>query len=284
MQLMREAVRKEAPAFLDAVLESFTFDPDKLRNVASPETLDRIASNALGLRLGDSELAAELYAETRNQVIRSPERWHDVEATVLLTPWDGGPVTGPGAMFVATIRWEYRTTPANPTLRFACVSDPEQYRELIQDPTMTGTWYFDPSAELDVTSSEVFEVVQLSVNGRERPIRRSHRKHAQLCSVPLGDLGEQEQITISYTCRVLVQRHGHLLYLEVPKPTKKLQGALQPPRLRHPAGQHARLHRQRPAVTGARAADLRAIDIGVDRDRWMGVPAVRRRVRVGAGR
>ncbi|GAB3428625.1 hypothetical protein GCM10027569_72330 [Flindersiella endophytica] len=220
---VREAVRQEAPAIRDAVLNSFAFEPAKLRNVASVETLDRITANALGLRLGDQELAAELYVDTRNQVIHSPERWRDVDVSVMLTPWNGGPTSGPGSMLVATIRWEYRTTPANPTLRFACVSDPEQYRELIQDPAMTGTWHFDASAGLDVTSKEVFEVVQSTVNGRERPIHRSRRKGAQLYSVPLGDELDQGQVTVSFTYRVLVQRHGHLLYLEVPKPSRNFK-------------------------------------------------------------
>ncbi|WP_284747724.1 hypothetical protein [Amycolatopsis sp. RTGN1] len=30
------------------------------------------------------------------------------------------------------------------------------------------------------------------------------------------------EVTISYTYRILVQRHGHLLYLDLPRPTKGL--------------------------------------------------------------
>src|SRR6266536_1129400 len=63
-QRVREAVRREAPAIRDAVLDSLAFKADTLRHVASPELLDRIAVNAIGLRLGDRALAAEVYADT----------------------------------------------------------------------------------------------------------------------------------------------------------------------------------------------------------------------------
>jgi hypothetical protein len=40
-------------------------------------------------------------------------------------------------MFVATIRTEYRITSASPMMRFACVSDVGESRELLQDPSCT---------------------------------------------------------------------------------------------------------------------------------------------------
>lgn len=49
-------------------------------------------------------------------------------------------------MFVVTIRTEYRVVPVGPVLRFACVSDLDEYRELLQDPTCTLAHYFQPVA------------------------------------------------------------------------------------------------------------------------------------------
>lgn len=34
----------------------------------------------------------------------------------------------------------------------------------------------------------------------------------------LADKAVNHEVTLSYTYRVLVQRHGHLLYLDVPRP------------------------------------------------------------------
>ncbi|MEV6831187.1 hypothetical protein [Amycolatopsis sp. NPDC051102] len=220
----RAVIRQEAPAIRDAVLDSFAFDPTALKNIASPETLDRIAANALGLRLEDQALAQDVYADVRNQIIGAPERWHDVNVSVDLAPWTAGPTTGRGSMFVATLRWEYRVTPANSTMRFACVSDLAEYRDLLRDQATTSAWYFGQSSGLDAASRDAFELVQLAVNGKERTIRRTQRQGAQLYTAGLGTTAMSgEPVTVAYTYRVLVQRHGHLLYLDLPRPTKGLK-------------------------------------------------------------
>jgi hypothetical protein len=220
-ELLRRAIREEAPAIRDAVLHSFAFEPETMRNIASDETLDRIATNAIGLRLGDEALAADAYADLREQVIRSPERWRDVDVSVSLSPWTAGPSTGKGSMFVATIRWEYRVRPASTTMRFACVSDQAEYRELLRDPTVAGQWYFGKTSPVDPASVEAFELVQFSIDGKKRPIRRTERTGAQVYTVALGKAATSgDEVTLSYTYRVLVQRHGHLLFLDLSRPTK----------------------------------------------------------------
>lgn len=220
---LREAIRQEAPAIRDAVLDSFAFHPDDLKGLASPETLDRVAAGALGLRLDDPVLAKDVYADLRNQIIRAPERWHDVDISVALSPWTDGPATGQGSMFVATVRWQYRVRPVGPTMRFACVGDLDEYRELLRDPGTTSAWYFGRSASISADSRAAFELVQLSVDGKDRSIRRTERSGAQYYTVSLGKAADGDQeVTISYTYRVLVQRHGHLLYLDLPRPTKGL--------------------------------------------------------------
>ncbi|HEX3779763.1 MAG TPA: hypothetical protein VHX38_08835 [Pseudonocardiaceae bacterium] len=223
-QHLRHAVRQEAPAIRDAVLDSFAFNPGTLKDIASHETLDRIAANALGLRLGDSALAHDVYTDIRNQVIGAPERWHDVDVAVELTPWDGGPGSGRGSMFVATLRWEYRVVPTSPTMRFACVSDPNEYRDLLRDQATASAWYFGRSAPVDAASQDAFELVQLTVDGKARTIRRTQRHGAQLYTASLGATAMTgKPVVVAYTYRVLVQRHGHVLYLDLPRPTRGLK-------------------------------------------------------------
>ncbi|MGW3993933.1 hypothetical protein ACWEF6_10640 [Amycolatopsis sp. NPDC004772] len=219
--LLRDAIRKEAPAIRDTVLHSFAFEPETMRNIASDETLDRIATNAIGLRLDDQALAGDVYADLREQVIRSPERWRDVDVSASLSPWTTGPSTGEGSMFVATIRWEYHVRPASPTMRFACVSDQAEYRELLRDPTVAGQWYIGKTSPVDPASTEAFELVQFSIDGKQRPIRRAERLGAQVYTVALGKAATSgDEVMVSYTYRVLIQRHGHLLFLDLPRPTK----------------------------------------------------------------
>ena len=217
----RAVIRQEAPAIRDAVLDSLAFNADTLKNVASPENLDRIATNALGLRLGDEQLAHDAYTDLRDQVIGATERWHDVDVSVSLAPWEKGPATGRGSMFVATVRWEYRVVPASSTMRFACTADQAEYRELLRDQATTSAWYFENVAGIDAADQETFQLLQLSVNGTPRKIRRAIRTGAQSYSANLGNAARtDEEITLTYTYRVLVQRHGHLLYLDLPQPTR----------------------------------------------------------------
>jgi hypothetical protein len=150
--------------------------------------------------------------------------WHDVNVTVDLNPWAGGPASGRGSQFVATLRWEYRLVPATPTMRFACVSDANEYRDLLRDHATTSAWYFDRSAPVDAASRDAYELVRVTVNGKPLTIRRTERKGAQLYSTTLGPaLMNGEPVTVAYTYRVLVQRHGHLLYLDLNRPTKGLR-------------------------------------------------------------
>lgn len=126
-------------------------------------------------------------------------------------------------MFVATIRWEYKVKTAMSTMRFACVADASEYRELLRDPSVTSVWHFDSSGGIDPASPEVFELTAFAVDGKERKIRRTNRPGAQVYSASLGvEVGTDQEVTVAYTYRVLAQCNSHLLYLDLPRPTKGL--------------------------------------------------------------
>lgn len=223
-QRLRTVLTQEAPAIRDAVIQGFDFDADDLARVSNPQVLDDIARNVLAIQLGDRDLATHVYDDLRDQVIQAPERWHDVNISVALTPWTSPrPAARTDQMFVATVRWEYRTVPASSTVRFACVSNQAGYRDLLRDPTIASVWYFGKPAGIDAASREAYELTEFAVDGRPRPIRRTERAGSQTCvtTIPTSALAGQP-VTISCTYRVLVKRHGHLLYLDLPRPTKGL--------------------------------------------------------------
>lgn len=219
---LRSVLKQEAPAIRDAVIDGFAVEPNRMARVASPETLDLVIRNTLGIQLGDQNLADDLYADMHHQMTGSTERRHDMRVSVSLAPWAKGPARGEGAMFIATIRREYRVALSQATRRFACVSDPDQYRELLLDPTSTEAWYFEPAAGIDASSPEAFELLQFTVDGRPRPIRRSKRSGGQSFTVTTGNPADEAttDVEVTYTYRVLVQQHGHLLYLDFGAPCK----------------------------------------------------------------
>jgi hypothetical protein len=67
--------------------------------------------------------------------------------------------------------------------------------------------------------------MQFTVDGKPRPIRRSKRSRAQhftvATNIPAAD--DAKEVEISYTYRVLVQQHGHLLYLDLGAPCKGVE-------------------------------------------------------------
>jgi hypothetical protein len=219
---LRQLLHEEAPAFRDAVVEGFAFEPESLTNVASPETLDRVIENSLAIRLGDAELARDAYADLREQVVRAPERWRDAQVSIALarSPHDG--------MFVATVRCEYRSILSSPVQRFACVSDMDEYRELLQDPSCAALWYFESIAGLDGASPEAFELVQITVDGKPLKSRRTAKRGSQVFTVNLGTelIASRQEVAVAYTYRVLVQQHGHLVHLDVARPTKGFKATL----------------------------------------------------------
>lgn len=58
----RSVMKELVPEFGDAVIAGFVETPDNMRGIATTETLDKLATNALALRLGDEKFAAEITA------------------------------------------------------------------------------------------------------------------------------------------------------------------------------------------------------------------------------
>lgn len=225
---LRRMFAEQAPAMKEAVIKGFAFEDNDLRRVATPELLDEIIGNSLAMRLKDKDFARELYTDIRDQAVKSVERWHDVKIAIRLSaleqqqdrpaPQASSPAPTP---MVITVRHEYTTVPSSRIRRFVSVSDIDEYRELAQDPASTFAWYYRPTSMLDAGSKEAFELVQFTVDGEERPIRRSARKGAQTYMVNLGIPERDDQPrTISYTYRLQPAPQNRLLHLDIEQPAR----------------------------------------------------------------
>jgi len=170
----RQIIREEAPAMRDAVVEGFAIHPEDLKRVATPELLDDIAANVMALRLGDEQFAREIYRDIRDQAIRAAERWYDVAVRVRLSTAVERSTAGTPLLDV-TVEWEYTTVPSSATRRFACVSDQDEYTELLADTPATAAWLLQNRPGVDAASRSSYELLELTVDGRSQTIRRSSR-------------------------------------------------------------------------------------------------------------
>jgi len=222
-QRLERVIASATPAMRDAVIDGFAFKPDDLARVATPEVLDQIITNGLAIRLGDESFASEIYTDLKQQAIGIPERLHNARAQIRLS-LDSGTSKGRAPMYVATVRWEFSVIPKYQTRRFVCLSDLEEFRDLDQDTVATSAWYVRPQPGVDASDKGIFELVDFTVDGEPRTIRRSTKHGAQTYTVSVGReaVAAAQPITIAYTYRTVVPIDGHLLQVRVDQPTRGL--------------------------------------------------------------
>ncbi|MCF6476538.1 hypothetical protein FAF44_50645 [Nonomuraea sp. MG754425] len=221
-----ERLTRLFPALADTVvsrvLDRFSAESRELPRAMAPEAIDRLATNALSARLGDRELAEEVYADLRAQVIATKERLRDFQVSITLSRFTAGPPSGTGSFLEAVTRCEYLTRDVPERLRFSCVSDIAEYRTLVRDPESTFEWYFEPVGGLHGGSAAAFELFHFTLNGREQQIRRTRRTTSQ--SFLVDNLAapphEQGMARVSYAYKVLVQRNSHMLNIDVAQPSR----------------------------------------------------------------
>ena len=218
----RQIIREEAPAMRDAVVEGFAIHPEDLKRVATPELLDDIAANVMALRLGDEQFAREIYRDIRDQAIRAAERWYDVAVRVRLSTAVERSTAGTPLLDV-TVEWEYTTVPSGSERRFACVSDRAAYNALRGDIPATSTWFMAPRPGMDARSQESYELLELTVDGRPQPTRRTVHATGQTYRVRLDDAAQSGMpVRIRQLLRVVTPSWGHRLFVELPQPARGL--------------------------------------------------------------
>jgi len=102
-QRLERVLRASAPTMRDAVIDGFAFSPEDLARVATPETLDRIITNGLGIRLGDAGFGKNVYEDLRQQALGTPERLHDARISIRLS-MDSSAANGRAALNSASVR------------------------------------------------------------------------------------------------------------------------------------------------------------------------------------
>ena len=219
----RRIIKEQVPTIRDAVIEGFAIRPEDLKRVATPQLLDDLATNAMALRLGDEQFARELYADVRDQGIRAAERWHDVEVNVRLSTAVERSAFG-APLFDVTVEWQYTTVPSYSLRRFACVSDRDEFNELVAEVPSTSTWFMRTRPGMDASSEDCYQLLSFTVDGRPQKIRRAGRKTGQTYSVAIGDdvVAAGKPVRIRHVYRTVTSQAGHWLFFEIPQPSKNL--------------------------------------------------------------
>ena len=227
IQRTQQAIIDLSPAKLWSVLcEGLARHPAELARLTMPERLDDAAAAIMAQRLGDEQFAREIYADIRDQAIRAAERWYDVEARVRLSTAVDRSTAGTPLLDV-TVEWEYTTVPSGSERRFACVSDRAAYNALRGDIPATSTWFMAPRPGMDARSQESYELLELTVDGRPQPIRRTVQATGQTYRVHLDDAAQSgKPVRIRQIFRTSTPAWGHRLFFELPQPARNMSLAV----------------------------------------------------------
>ena len=220
----RQIIHDEAPAMRDAVIEGFRFNTDDLERIATPRLLDELAVNSLGMRFGDTAFGREVYGDIKHQAITAEERWYDarVDATLGIPRVRS---VAPNPFFDLLVRWEYTVVPKHRFRKFAVVSDRQRYDQMVAERGETSVWFRRPAPGLEVTDPAVFALEQFTINGKAIPFTRQADDVSQVYIVDLGEqvVRDEKPVVVSFAFRTLVPRDGHVVHIDIDRPTKGLE-------------------------------------------------------------
>ena len=101
------------------------------------------------------------------------------------------------------------------------MSNQDEYNELRQDVPATSTWFMAPRPGMDARRREAYELLELTVDGRPQPIRRSTRATGQTYSVDLDEEARSgKPVRIRQVFRTITPQWSHRLYFAVAQPTR----------------------------------------------------------------
>lgn len=220
----RQIIHDEAPAMRDAVIEGFRFNTEDLRRIATPQLLDELAVNSLGMRFGDTAFGREVYGDIKHQAITAEERWYDARVDATL----GIPRVrsiAPNPFFDLLVRWEYTVVPKHRFRKFAVVSDRQRYDQMVAERGETSVWFRRPAPGMAVTDPAVFALEQFTINGKAIPFTRQADDVSQVYIVDLGEqvVRDEKPVVVSFAFRTLAPRDGHVVHIDIDRPTKGLE-------------------------------------------------------------
>ena len=220
----RQIIHDEAPAMRDAVIEGFRFDTQDLKRIATPKLLDELAVNSLGMRFGDTAFGREVYGDIKHQAITAEERWYDarVDATLGIPRVRS---VAPNPFFDLLVRWEYTVVPKHRFRKFAVVSDRQRYDQMVAERGETSVWFKPSGTGLEVTDPAVFALEQFIIDGKVIPFTRQADDVSQVYIVDLGEqvVRDEKPVVVSFAFRTLVPRDGHVVHIDIDRPTKGLE-------------------------------------------------------------
>jgi hypothetical protein len=229
---LTDIVRRTVHEELGPLARSFFSEPQVLLKALGKPALDQVINTALGIRLEDPTLAAEVDSGLLQAIAKYKERWNDARFTVTLTRVQDDPSREVrDRYFQAYVGLRLEMVLTRSEFPVWCVSSKEAYDDVLWgDQDFFYAWLQPPTREFPEVSESSFEVEGIAVNGTRLGICTTKnldpRRMLVVCRDDFLEPLQGQQVIVEATFRVKVPKRAHSLNLSVVAPTRGVLMAL----------------------------------------------------------
>jgi hypothetical protein len=199
---------------------------DIMKHVLSPERVDEVIQESLGVRLKDERMAKEAYDSLLSQLFIYKERRSEYRTKIYLAPLRNDQYSNDAIMkyYEGYIDVRYDTVLQKDSFLFTCVSSMDAYNDLLRDPTWELRWEAELTRDFPRLDESLFEVESVSVGGVELNINREISEKRYVITADHSSLRSMQgnRVKVLYRYKVKIQKRGHLLMVHIPVPTENV--------------------------------------------------------------
>lgn len=208
------------------IARAMLINRDVMKDILSSHVVDDVIRAGLEVRLGDAQLARDVYDSQLSQILTYKERRSNFRCNVYLAPLKNGGVSEEVKLkyYEAYIDVRYDAYLYLDAFHFTCVASIDDYWDLLRHSGHE-LWMTEPTREFPNLDVSVYDVESITVSTQTMNIPLNIRRetignqfvitadHVQLASM-IG-----QQVKVYYRYKVKLQKRGHLFMTHIPCPT-----------------------------------------------------------------
>jgi hypothetical protein len=225
-QMLEQHFQRHQQALNGEIVRIMLTHREIMKDILSPDVVDRVIRAALEIHLGDLQLAKEVYDTQLSHLLTQEERRSNYRCNIYMAPLKDANLTDDARLkyYETCIDVRYDTYLLRDSFRFTCVSSTEDYDALLRSLDQE-VWVTEPSSDFPKLDASVFDIEKMTVSTHERSISLSIQRETLgkqfviTASDPQLATMIGKQVKVYYRYRVKPKKRGHLLMISVPCPT-----------------------------------------------------------------
>lgn len=205
-----ERLTLKLPAMLELGDETVAADMAKLVN---SEQLRELGLKTLGAALDAPEPVRRSVSQLEAHLSVSREVWRSLRIHMTLRPKTEGSA-GNGAYFDVNITCSFSADTVGP-ITAVCTTSQEDHARMLASRKYLWVWYHEATSTYPNPTSDVFELIECSVDGAQMEIESTMISSGLLYRS--ADVEPDGPAQVSIRLRARIQKRGHCLYFNIPR-------------------------------------------------------------------